>query len=282
MPSTRIPARPDRSTARSSTEQTLTLKNGTVYTFGDSDPTLHNYGSTGGSREAAVRTIQDRFGNSLTLNRDANWNLTNITLPSGRYVNLTYDTSNRVTQAIDNIGRVVSYVYDTGGRLSTVTDPSGNVETYTYDINNILSVIDKRANTKVTNTYDVNGRVSKQVYADGTSNSFAYTVVNNATTQGQLAVCMNQQTTLVGAVGQAYPASCTIGPDGMVAPTISSFRIVWFNHCAQRLPWHYAIHYRQKFITLGRFAILLKSRPLVCRHCQCLLGYRLCPCCFTY
>jgi RHS repeat-associated protein len=197
----------------------LTLTDGTWYTFADSDPTLTGLGNAG-SREAAVRTIHDRFGNSLTLTRDASSNLTKIVSSNGRYVNLTYDTSNRIVQVADNLGRVVSYAYDAGGRLWTVTDPSGNIETYTYDSNNyMLSVKDKRGNMKVVNTYDANGRISKQTYADGSTNNFSYTVSNTANIQGQLAVCMGQPTTLTGSYGQAYPVSCTIGPDGMVTQT---------------------------------------------------------------
>ncbi|SFI48553.1 RHS repeat-associated core domain-containing protein [Collimonas sp. OK307] len=191
---------------------TLTLKDGTVYNFGDSDGSAN-------PRLAAVQTITDRYGNKLTLTRQDNYNLTQISSSSGRYIQFTYDTSNRIVQAIDNLNRIVSYSYDAGGRLSTVTDPNNNVEHFTYDANNyMLSVIDKRGNAKVVNTYDTNGRVSTQTYPDNSTSSFAYTLLDNAATQGQLAVCAGQATTLPGPVG-SYPMACTVGPGGMVTQT---------------------------------------------------------------
>src|SRR4029434_10710516 len=45
----------------------------------------------------------------------------------------TYDTSNRITQAKDNMGRAVGYTYDGSGNLATVTDPENHITSYTYD-----------------------------------------------------------------------------------------------------------------------------------------------------
>ncbi|WP_029922947.1 RHS repeat-associated core domain-containing protein [Nevskia soli] len=152
---------------------TLTLKDGTVYSFAD------EAGSTS-ARAGAVRAISDRFGNTLTLTRDGNYNLTQVTSPNGRHLNFIYDSSNRVTQASDDLGRTSAYTYDAIGRLIKVTDPAGYFEQYTYDANsNMLTVTDKRGNLMVTNTYDGNGRVSKQTYADSTTLLFAYTVGGN-------------------------------------------------------------------------------------------------------
>ena len=148
----------------------ITLKDGATFYFKDSDASP-NY------RLAAVSTIVDRWGNSTTLTRGLNFNLTRITSPNGRHLNFIYDTSNRVTSASDDSGRTVAYTYDALGRLSTATDVAGSYEQYTYDSNNnMLSVRDKRGYALITNVYDSNSRVTKQTYADGTSNSFAYTL----------------------------------------------------------------------------------------------------------
>jgi RHS repeat-associated protein len=187
----------------------LTLKNGTVYSFPDSD-------GSPVARVAAATGIRDRNGNQLTLVRDINSNLVKVVSPSGRYVVLNYDGENRVTQVTDQIGRTVRYRYDGNGRLVQVIDPLNNTESLTYDANdNMLTVTDKRNNVMVTNTYDANQRVQKQVYADGSQSSFTYTVVSNTTTQGQLAVCEGQPTTLSGPVG-SYRMPCTVGDDGQV------------------------------------------------------------------
>jgi RHS repeat-associated protein len=152
----------------------LTLKDGTMFGFPDSD-------GSGNARAAAVGIIIDRNGNTVTLTR-VGYNLTQITSPNGRHLNLTYDSSNRVTQASDDLGRTVGYAYDSLGRLIKVTDPAGNIKQYTYDSsNNMLTVTDKRGHVKVTNTYDANSRVKTQTYADGTTSSFAYTLDGTGT-----------------------------------------------------------------------------------------------------
>lgn len=151
----------------------IALKDGATLYFPNSDAST-NY------RQAAVSAIVDRLGNATTLTRGANFNLTKITSPNGRHLNLVYDTSNRVTQASDDSGRTVTYAYDASGRLSTATDGVGTFERYTYDSSsNMLSVTDKRGNAKVTNVYNANNRVIQQTYADGTRNSFAYTLDAN-------------------------------------------------------------------------------------------------------
>jgi RHS repeat-associated protein len=147
----------------------LALMNGSHICFPESM-------NSGSARHAAALSMSDRYGNALTFTR-TNDNLTRITSPSGRTVDLQYDSANRITQATDNIGRTVKYEYDAQGRLAKVTDPLGHFEAFTYDsTHRMLTVQDKRGNMMVTNEYDGNGRVAKQTYADGTTNLFAYTL----------------------------------------------------------------------------------------------------------
>ena len=147
----------------------LTLKDGTMYTFPDSD-------SATVPRRAAVTSMRTRYGETLTLVRDSNSNLTRITTPNGRWVEFTYDTSNRITLAKDNIGRTVTYTYDAGGRLWKMTDPAGGVTEHTYDgTHQMLTIKDPRGNVYLTNEYDANGRVFRQTQADGGIYLFAYT-----------------------------------------------------------------------------------------------------------
>jgi len=150
----------------------LTLKDGTVYVFGDLAP---------------LQSIRDRNGNTVRLT----WSSTNaagsgtgnilrVTAPHGRWIAFTYDASNRVTQAKDNIGRTVTYTYDANGRLWKVTDPANGITEYTYDASHrMLTVKDPRGITFLTNEYDANGRVSRQIQADATTYQFTYTLDGN-------------------------------------------------------------------------------------------------------
>jgi RHS repeat-associated protein len=145
----------------------VTLKNGTVFGFGDYTP---------------LQYIQDRYGNRVTLtwSNGTFGNLTRIDGPNGRWIDFTYDTSNRITQATDSIGRTVGYTYDTGGRLWKVTNPKNEVTEYGYDASNRMTTIkDARGIVYLTNEYDANGRVIKQTQADTTFYQFAYTLDAN-------------------------------------------------------------------------------------------------------
>ena len=141
----------------------LKLKDGTVYVFPDFAP---------------LRYIRDRYGNQITINRNGS-NITEILSPHGRWIQFTY-SSNRITQAKDNIGRTVNYAYDSSGRLWRVTDPSGGITEYTYDTSNRMRTIkDARGIVYLTNEYDANGRVSRQTQADNSVYQFAYTLDAN-------------------------------------------------------------------------------------------------------
>ena len=145
----------------------LTLKDGTVYVFGENAP---------------LQAIRDRYGNQITLTRTSgqSGNITRITSPNGRWLQFAYDTSNRITQAQDNSGRTVTYTYDTSGRLASVTDPNGGVTQYTYDASHrMLTLTDARGITFLTNVYDGNGRVTQQTQADQTTFQMAYTLDSN-------------------------------------------------------------------------------------------------------
>ena len=58
-----------------------------------------------------LQAIRDRYGNHVTIAHTGGQsrNITQVTSPNGRWISFTYDTSNRITQAKDNIGRTVGY-----------------------------------------------------------------------------------------------------------------------------------------------------------------------------
>jgi RHS repeat-associated protein len=153
----------------------VTLLDGTVYRF---------------SYHGHFVSITDRFGNVLMLTRDMFSTpgvpvgpfgpVRRITSPNGRYIDLTYDSATRITEATDNIGRTVSYSYDASGRLATVRDANGGVSEYTYDTTHrMLTLKDAKGITFLTNQYygpgAHEGRVQRQTQADFTTFEFSYT-----------------------------------------------------------------------------------------------------------
>jgi RHS repeat-associated protein len=156
----------------------MVLKDGTTMVFPDGSASVEPVCQ-------AVLLIMDRYGNKITLDRHtasggAGCVLTRITSPHGRYINVTTDTSERITQIADNTGRSVLYSYDATGRLSTVTDVNSGIMTYTYDDQNRMQTIkDPRGLVYLTNQYDSSGRVSQQAEIDTGTYLFNWTASGN-------------------------------------------------------------------------------------------------------
>lgn len=160
---------------------TITLTDGTEYAFG--------------SKIASLVSIIDRFGNTLSINRDSvTGHILQVTSPSGRWISFTYaicvpgqTPSYCITQAQDNMGRTVSYAYDANGRMTSVTDVAGQVTNYAWAAcsssllcSEMVSIQDPRKITYLTNAFDPSsGRVTQQTLADGSTYQFAYTVNQN-------------------------------------------------------------------------------------------------------
>ena len=156
----------------------IETRDGTIYSFPDGSG-LANPGCQ------ALIGITDRYGNQvkITRNTDANCTIAQITSPSGRYIQFTYDSSYRVKKATDNIGRQVVYNYDASGRLQTVTDANSGLWQYGYDsMNRMTTIEDPRQITYLTNVYNSSGSLSQQILADGTSSyQFNWTLTANTT-----------------------------------------------------------------------------------------------------
>jgi RHS repeat-associated protein len=149
---------------------TLRWKNGTAYQF---TPVL-----VGQPQIAFLMSITDANGNTTAFSHDSNvpLEITQITDPIGRSLNLTYDGANRIASISDPIGRTVQYTYNSHGYLATVTDAAGGVTAYSYDVaDQLASITDPRGITYLKNTYDsFTGRVVAQTAADGGVTTFSY------------------------------------------------------------------------------------------------------------
>lgn len=144
----------------------ITLKDGTQYGFQSDTPNQ-------------LQWMKDRFGNQLKLNYNGGL-VDQVVSPSGRFINLSYDSSNRITTAADNSGRAITYSYNGAGSLAKVVYPDSTNEQYAYDTaHRMLTMQDRRGTIAVTNAYDTNGRVTSQTHADGTAYGFGYTTDSN-------------------------------------------------------------------------------------------------------
>jgi YD repeat-containing protein len=102
--------------------------------------------------------------------------ITQVTSPSGKWLNFTYKTNNEVASVTDNLGRSVSYQYDTAGHVTQFVDAGTNPTLYTYDSSGRLATTkDGRGTVYSTNDYDAAGRVATQTDADGNTYQMAYT-----------------------------------------------------------------------------------------------------------
>jgi RHS repeat-associated protein len=174
---TTSPSRFFKSTLTYTGQFELKLKDGTVYIFKGQANTTRP-GQTG------LLSIRDRNGNTTLIIRDSLGNVNRITSPNNRWIEFTYDASNRITQARDNIGRTVNYAYDATGRLINVTDPNSGVTEYTYDASSrMLTIKDARQIVFLTNEYDATGKVIKQTQADGGIYLFSYTMNGSSVVQ---------------------------------------------------------------------------------------------------
>jgi RHS repeat-associated protein len=183
----------------------LTRTDGSVYTFGENAP---------------LQSIRDRFGNIISLARTNGQlgDITRITSSSGRWINLTYDASHRITQAKDSAGRTVGYAYYTGtgtGELQTVTDAKGGATTYTYDTSHQMKTIkDPRNIVYLTIGYYPDGRVQTQTQADTPATTFQFAYTTNGSGDPQTDITDprgNLQRVIFNADGYAKTETDAVG-----------------------------------------------------------------------
>ena len=134
-----------------------------------------------GPLAAFLDSITDPNGNTVKLTWDNGQPLqiTQITDPVNRSLNLTYDGSNRITSITDPIGRRVEYTYDGQGNLASVKNAGGFTTKYEYDSNHNLKTITNARGIKVSQfTYDANNRVTQIQQPDGGVISISYVLLN--------------------------------------------------------------------------------------------------------
>jgi RHS repeat-associated protein len=111
----------------------LTFRNGTRYIFETPTGTL----KTTPNVIARLKTIDDAWGDRLTLTYDANGRLSTVTdnlgIAGRTGITFTYDANGRLKDVTDWTARKWSFAYDASGNLQTLTNPLLQVLTYGYD-----------------------------------------------------------------------------------------------------------------------------------------------------
>ena len=135
----------------------LTHNGDGTYTLTNSDQTRYTFNSAG---ELTVWT--DSAGRTWTYTYTSN-RLTQVTSGT-RYIQLSYDGSNRLQTAADHTGRSVTYHYDANGDLDSVTDVLGQVWMYSYDgtSHRLTQATDPLGHIIERDEYDAQGRAIRQ------------------------------------------------------------------------------------------------------------------------
>ena len=101
-----------------------------------------------------------------------------VELVSGKSLYLTYNTSNLLAKAFDDLGRSVSFSYDSSNRLAQFVKSFGTVfqtNKFSYDtVGHILTETNANGTCVFIDTYDSLGRVIAQQDAKGGNTTFSY------------------------------------------------------------------------------------------------------------
>ncbi len=154
---------------------TLT-RQGDVFTLTHKDQSKHIFAlNVGGTWY--LTSIQDRFGNAITLNYDASNNLIGATAAGGQTLTFSNDaTTSRLTSAADNASHSFNYQYDANsGDLKSIRDPLAFTTAFTYT-NHLLTTIGDPRSTQTQITYDASNRVQMITIAGKLVATFGYTV----------------------------------------------------------------------------------------------------------
>lgn len=163
-------------------------------------------------KEGKLASIEDRNGNTLTLNYDASKLLKTIVDPSGQITTFIY-AYGKLVSIIDPAGRTVSYEYSKDNLIS-VTDIGGCRTAYSYDSEHNMTAIAGPSGKRAFFTINADDRLERRVDEDG-NNSLSY---EYSKTLPEMAVtdAFGNQTTfsfdnngLVTSIKHPYPSQIT-------------------------------------------------------------------------
>ncbi|MDR1954087.1 MAG: DNRLRE domain-containing protein [Clostridiales Family XIII bacterium] len=122
-------------------------------------------------------------GLGTQISYDENYNIREITSPTGKKYGFSADSAGRVSAITLPDGGILEYNYDEAGNLTGFTDAMGNTVRYEYDASGLMTAsYDQNGNRTVKNVYDGSGRVTEQYDAKDAKITFSYTENGTTTT----------------------------------------------------------------------------------------------------
>ena len=120
----------------------------------------------------------DPLGGTTSTQRDANYNPTSITDPSGHTTGLVWSADGaNLTQVTDAAGQTSNLTYDSFNNLTGVTDTAGHQTQYFYEDSSHPTLVTRIVDAQGTETsyeYDGNGRLTRTTDPLGHSTSYGY------------------------------------------------------------------------------------------------------------
>ena len=163
-------------------------RNGPDFMLTTPDQVTYHFSQSGAM--AYLMAANDRWGNTITIERDGNNKPTQLMDSAGRIYAIELVSTNGnedfISRITDPSGRDIEYTYDNGSQdLLAVTDANGGTHQFSYDgDHNLLTITDPEGILYLQNFYDGEGRVIEQLDASGSQGSGSYdadstTVIDN-------------------------------------------------------------------------------------------------------
>jgi YD repeat-containing protein len=138
----------------------------------------------GGWHVTVLTGMIDEKGREYKMVRNDAGDLTQLTTPSGKFLNIAYGEGHRIREIHDSAGNWARYSYDPVGRLTRVDESDGSTESYTYDEkNNMLSARNGTNPPVIVNEFNSTGFITKQTLAGGDTFDYGYTMGPKTTVQ---------------------------------------------------------------------------------------------------
>lgn len=139
-----------------------------TYTYQEKNGIKWNYRGNG-----KLLSRVDLDGNETAFGYNGN-NLTSITAPGGRFINLSYNAQNRIITATANSGLQVHYYYNADATLLDSVNIGSSTTKFKYDSYGLTEVNDPNGSRVVKNVYNGNAQVVEQYDAYDNSTFFQY------------------------------------------------------------------------------------------------------------